>query len=99
MNIVDLRLSYDDLGAALDELNHLRGPEFSGINANIRQRIGWVRARLAKDIEAASAERMVEPDLLAALNLLVADVADYEPWQRPCHALDVARAAIAKATP
>lgn len=39
------------------------------------------------------------PDLLTALKLLVADVADYEPWQRPCHALDVARAAIAKATP
>lgn len=38
-------------------------------------------------------------DLLAALKLLVADVADYEPWQRPCHALDLARVAIAKATP
>lgn len=39
------------------------------------------------------------PDLLAALKLLVADVADYEAWQRPCHALDVARAAIEKAEP
>jgi hypothetical protein len=35
--------------------------------------------------------------LLAALELLVADVADYETWQRPCHAVDVAKAAIAKA--
>lgn len=37
------------------------------------------------------------PDLLAALKLLVADVADYEAWERPCHALDKARAVIAKA--
>lgn len=37
-------------------------------------------------------------DLLSALKLLVADVADYEAWQRPCHALDVANAAIARAT-
>lgn len=37
------------------------------------------------------------PDLLAALKLLVSDVADYEAWQRPCHALDVANAAISKA--
>ncbi len=32
--------------------------------------------------------------LVKALALLVADVADYEAWQRPCHALDVARAAL-----
>ncbi len=32
--------------------------------------------------------------LLEALTLLVADVADYAAWQRPCHALDVARAAL-----
>ena len=31
-----------------------------------------------------------------ALALLVADVADYPAWQRPCHALDVARAHLAK---
>lgn len=37
------------------------------------------------------------PEMLAALELLFADVQDYEAWQRPCHAVDVARAAIAKA--
>lgn len=37
------------------------------------------------------------PDVLSALKLLLADVKDYEPWQRPCHAVDVAEAAIAKA--
>jgi len=37
------------------------------------------------------------PELLEAMKLLIADVADYPAWQRPCHALDVARAAIAKA--
>lgn len=37
------------------------------------------------------------PDLLYALRLLVQDVQDYEVWQRPCYAVDVARAAIAKA--
>ena len=38
------------------------------------------------------------PDLLEALQLLAADVKDYPAWQRPCHALDKALAAIAKAT-
>lgn len=36
-------------------------------------------------------------DLLGALKLLVADAADYPAWARPCHAIDVAEAAIAKA--
>ena len=35
---------------------------------------------------------------VAALKLLAADVQDYPAWQRKCHALDVARAAIARAT-
>lgn len=39
------------------------------------------------------------PDLYEALRLLVADVAQYEAWQRPCHALDVAHAALAKCCP
>lgn len=36
-------------------------------------------------------------ELVAALELLVADVAGYETWQRPCHAVDVAKSALAKA--
>lgn len=37
------------------------------------------------------------PEMYEALRLLVADVQDYPAWNRPCHAVDVARAAIAKA--
>ena len=37
------------------------------------------------------------PELLAALQALVADFADYPASERPCHAFDLARAAIAKA--
>lgn len=37
------------------------------------------------------------PDLLAALELLVSDCADYPAWERPCMAVDHARAAIRKA--
>ena len=35
-------------------------------------------------------------DLAGALALLVSDVQDYEPWQRPCYALDKARAVLAR---
>jgi hypothetical protein len=41
--------------------------------------------------------QMVASVLVEALKLLVADVADYPAWQRPCHALDVARQALATA--
>lgn len=34
--------------------------------------------------------------LLAALKLLTSDVQDYDAWQRPCYAVDVAKEAIAK---
>lgn len=37
------------------------------------------------------------PELYEALENLVADVADYEAWQRPCHAVNVANAALKKA--
>jgi len=37
------------------------------------------------------------PELLEALQTLVADFADYPASERPCHAFDLARAAIAKA--
>ena len=47
-----------------------------------RQRCEWAEQR------AEAAEK--------ALALLVADVADYPAWQRPCHALDVARDHLAK---
>jgi hypothetical protein len=37
------------------------------------------------------------PELLHALKLLAADVGQYEAWERPCAALDLAHAALAKA--
>ena len=37
------------------------------------------------------------PELYEALERLVADVADYDAWERPCHAVDTARAALKKA--
>jgi hypothetical protein len=37
------------------------------------------------------------PEMAEALEKLLADVGQYEAWQRPVHAVDVARAALAKA--
>lgn len=37
------------------------------------------------------------PELLDALELMLLDFADYPAAERPCHAFNVARAAIAKA--
>lgn len=37
------------------------------------------------------------PELYEALQMLALDVQDYAAWQRPCAALDNARAALAKA--
>jgi hypothetical protein len=42
-----------------------------------------------REARQASTERIIA--LRDALKLLVADVQDYEAWQRPCRALDVAR--------
>jgi len=35
-------------------------------------------------------------EAVAVLELLVADVQDYEAWQRPCYAVDRANAVLAK---
>jgi N-acetyl-beta-hexosaminidase len=40
----------------------------------------------------------VGPELVEALKLLVLDCKGYEAWARPVHALNVAEAAIAKAS-
>ena len=37
------------------------------------------------------------PDMEAALTMLLRDVQDYPAWQRPCAAVDRAKAALAKA--
>ena len=49
----------------------------------------WADAT-AENVRLAGRVKVLED----ALRLLVADVQDYEAWQRPCHALDVARAAL-----
>lgn len=49
-------------------------------------------------VELANARLIAAaPELLDALKLIVADFGDYPASDRPCHAFDVARAAIAKA--
>lgn len=49
MTIVDIRLSLDDLRAALSELDRLEKREPSGEIENIRQRLGLIEGRLADD--------------------------------------------------
>jgi septal ring factor EnvC (AmiA/AmiB activator) len=66
-----------------DERDDLRAK----LNANCLQRD-------ALQIQLQASERALER-VREALKLLLADVQDYEPWQRPCHAVDVARAALA----
>lgn len=46
MTPVDIRLSLQDLRAALSELDRLEKREPSGEVENIRQRLGWIEARL-----------------------------------------------------
>lgn len=53
------------------------------------------RVRAERDLAANRAECA---RLRTGLSLLVADVQDYAPWQRPCYALEVAHAALATTT-
>lgn len=57
-------------------------------------------SNLVHDLETRMANaRLIAaaPELLKALESLVLDVQAYPAWERPCHAVDVARAAIQKA--
>ncbi len=49
------------------------------------------------EVEANAHLIAAAPDLYAALQLLLDDVADYPAWERPCRAVDVARAALSRA--
>lgn len=50
------------------------------------------------EVNAANARLIAAaPDLLAALEMMIADFADYPASERPCLAFDRARAAIARA--
>ena len=63
------------------------------------------RTRLAQALAETALELQVEREdnaaanrkLRAALELLVADIREYEAWQRPCFALDKAITALAQA--
>lgn len=53
------------------------------------------KALIADALDELTFATWRQSTLLEALKLLVADVADYPAWQRPCHALDVAQRTIA----
>jgi len=61
--------------------------------AEQRTKLLGERTAMAEEIAALSEQRA---ELLEALRTLVADFADYPASDRPCHAFDKARAAIAK---
>lgn len=57
------------------------------------------QARLLGMSGSREAKLIAERDAVrAALELLVKDVAGYPAYERPCHALDVARAALSQPT-
>jgi hypothetical protein len=53
-----------------------------------------------RDAEAEANARLIAaaPELLEALEMMIADFGDYPASKRPCLAFDLARAAIARAT-
>jgi hypothetical protein len=60
---------------------------------------GTHKTRSQMEANAALIVRAVNAfdPLVSALEGLLADVEQYEAWQRPCHAVDVARAALSLA--
>ena len=68
-----------------------------------RYRVYWVSAKgltiVVADALGFGEARLITaaPKLLKALQTMVADFADYPASERPCHAFDLARAAIAEA--
>lgn len=66
---------------------------------NIAQTYGSVGHGEAEDEALANARLIAAaPDLAEALRLLLADVEQYPAYQRPVHAVDVARSALTRAT-
>ncbi len=74
--------------------DHEIGAVMSG---NICVARGKDAGRSIGEIEANAHLIAASPELYEALSLLLADIKDYEAWQRPCHAVDVAVAALARA--
>ena len=75
----------------------IEGPETSFDGMTIKPKMEKiVYGSLGKETAAANARLIAAaPELLNALRLLLADVQDYEPWQRPCRAVDIARDVLA----
>lgn len=66
----------------------------SGSDHRVFVLLGSIKANKEADARLIAAA----PELLEALQMLVADFGDYPASERPCLAFDKARAAIAKAT-
>lgn len=58
----------------------------------------YVGSRQGRDYHREMVEKLRAQNakLREALKLLLADVQDYETWQRPCYAVDVASAVLAE---
>ena len=65
-----------------------------GQNSNA-EFIAYARSDVPRLIAEVRRQQTTNEKLRDALQLLVTDVQDYEAWQRPCYALDVAQDALA----
>jgi hypothetical protein len=88
---------FDNHGNTASERLLMRKEAYDEI-AHLRDELLTAREVLAEMDKLVAGLRERNAEMLAALELLVADVAPYEAWQRPCHALTVANEVIAKAT-
>jgi hypothetical protein len=73
------------------------GPWRIAGKGTIRAGDGWIGDTHWRNREANARLIAAAPDLYEAVRLLLADFADYPASERPCHAFDVARDALAKA--
>jgi predicted secreted protein len=79
---------YDRIDEMIGEIDRLR-------EALAADDAEW-RESLQKEYERAETHRQERDRLREALTLLLADFEGYPASERPCHAFDVARAALAK---
>lgn len=68
-----------------------------GADYVIAEAFGRVAEQIRPNAEANARLMAAAPELYEALEELLQDIQQYEAWQRPARAVDVARAAIAKA--
>lgn len=89
----ELEIGNDCLACSLNERAELLAILATGILADGSTDSVTALTAVINEREALLSE---VAQLRDALQLLVADVQEYEAWQRPCHALDAARALVAK---